>query len=642
MTVFSQSFSETGDLPAQVELSIGGTLPVTPGVSVSTSSPGATGAPGVTGASSTPAPISGTSSSSVLTEAAAKLLVPGLSVPGSTGASTGAVTAGSDGWNSTQFQFSPIGKDTKKLLDKSSRVMHRAVGMADTLMKIVDLVMQIVNALQTDFTNIYKVLQILAKLLLTQLQEALIATASSGIYFLPVTPDMSSLNSVFSPGGGFNGVMDKVNRKLFDTKDPNRPIFPGANDYVGGLLVVLTTGSNVGDLVNNLDKLGRIAGDLIGGTSSSNPPEAVKATPCLRQKLGVGPKLPAVELEWNNPKDTYNVDSYLVHRSRTKLGTPVLDSNGAPLVTLKLSDGTGGDPVTVYNDPSFNGGNPKLVKVSYLRKGLKFVDYDVNEGTTYYYRVSPMFPSSEEGYLVEGRTLSRTAETTVVTCIPDTLLTSLITETPDGFMVGTNRGDAPDWHSTTMRSFLGADIDRLFKEMVGFTEGLLGFAETSSDHFELQLDNIKGFIASAKAFLATLDSLIAALESLKFSGGAMVLPLEPKKTGLQGLSKRISSATMSGPLKKYIADNSDTCSTAFAMLIVVGCPSGDSFTSAMDLSPADKDRMNAAGTFNNATQAYAEAKAASDKFIASNSFTKGVSEDAVRISFNFLSGIFGG
>ena len=563
-------------------------------------------------------------------------------------------------WSAASFDMNPIKGSIKDVLDKRIYV-NKTLNLVSSIISVIELVYDVINFLQTDFDNLYKVLNILLEQLLKQLQDALVTLASTGVYLLPITPDLSSMDTVFAPGGGAQGALDKMDRKLFDTKDPNRPIFNGAHDYVGGFVVVMTTGSNVGDLIDNLNKLGHLLEGLIS-RGAVDAPKGVKATPGLYAKdikwnpddlteaadnaLALVRRYPGVKLEWEHPKDLYNAQKYAILRCRSQKGTPLLDSKGKPLT------GPDGKPAYNFNDTAFNGPSvigpdglvsdyaPVLVDVPRGGK-LSYTDFAVNDGMTYYYRVAPAFKSAD-GVRVVATALSQEAVAKVSTCVPDNDASKFVTETAAGFFDGVNEGDPPDWRNETLRSVLGPDLDLLFKKMAGFVEQFIGMTQTSSDHFEAQLENIKKFLARAKEFMAVVESVVQALEALKFSGGAMVLPLLPKPTGLQGFAGRIKKAKMSEKLKKYLAENSDLCSVTFALLVVVGYPSLDSVSDTFELSDADVKRLKDAGKFEATKASFDKLKSSldskSDEALGALGLSK---KDVTDAAFSLFSKLLG-
>jgi hypothetical protein len=467
--------------------------------------------------------------------------------------------------------------------------MRKTLNVASQIIAIVDALYQIVDALQSDFNNLYKAMQVILIDLLQELQTIIISLASTGIYMLPVLPDFKSgVKGVVKPGG-FDAVLAKVQQKLVDPLDPNRPTFSD-KDAVGGVLAVLTAGTNVGDLINNLDALG----NFIKNFSVDQPGlGAFTAVPGLYVKgaIPVPPVMhPGVRLTWKPAHGLYQADTYLITRCRVSGGVPDKyisgkDANGGDVWSDTL--GRDGKPVKIFYDPDFNGGKPVTLHAS-LISSMKYDDFEVVEGTTYFYKVRPVI----NGQVSEG--LSKEAHATVVTCIPDSAVSQFL-ETPNGLKVGPNNGEKPDWQNISLKGLIGPALDEAFKSLVRLVGTLNSITNTASDAFNDLLNLMKHWIKQLQALLAKINAVLQALAALKFTGGAAIVKVDPdfsKGGGITRLSRMITSATMSNDMKTDMEQNSGLCAITAALFIVVGVPSADTFS--LTVPPADKAKFESA------------------------------------------------
>ena len=493
------------------------------------------------------------------------------------------------GWSSTNFNLAPLPKSVKNGARDFHRKMRKTMNVASQIIDIIDVLYQVIDALQSDFNNLYKLLKVILVELLKQLQDIIVSLASTGIYMLPVLPDFKrGVKGTVKPGG-FDAVLSKVTQKLVDPMDPNRPMFSDS-DAVGGILAVLTAGTNVGDLVDNFNALGAFIkgfsieepalGELTAVAGLYRKPSSSTFTIGMTQP-------PGVRLTWKPPVGLYKATKYHVRRCKVSGGIPrTILVNGE----WTIEKDANGNQVTDFVDAGFNGGKPFEMKSSRV-SGMTYTDFEVTQGVTYFYRVVPVIGDVEQ----DG--VRREATATVTVCIPDNEFTALL-ETPDGLRVGPNHGEKPDWQNQSLKELIGPALNEMLKSLIRVMGTLASLGDTATDAFADLLALMKRWVAKLKVLLEKIAAVLAALDKLKFAGGAAILKIEPnfnKGGGITRLSKMINSASMSASMRQDMKDNSGLCSITAAIFIVVGVPSPATF-SALGVPNGTSAKLVSAGS----------------------------------------------
>jgi hypothetical protein len=532
-------------------------------------------------------------------------------------------------WKGKSGSLNPIAAITDSVGFNPESTIDTLQSINDGLITIVDILetaLNIINTIQTDYLNFYKALQFTIRQLLEQLQQLLVSISSTGIYILPVVPDISPLDSNYPPGGGFDAFRNKVNKSLFNRDDPNRPIFNSPGDIVGGVVIALVGGSNLGTLIKDLRVLSRFVSGLFD-SDKVNPPKSLQATPGiykLRESgitrnnldpedsvsffrdLAVGPQALGIKLSWDEPDGIVNAQWYKVFRSRSSKGDPVYDENGEHARNPEASDGSGGELLYEYRDMSFNGGQPVIIN-SEGDSSLEFIDFDVIEGETYYYKVLLCF-EDEDTFVrgenpeefVDSSLFSTTVSATAAGCLPDSPFKDLL-ETPEGIVDGQASGTPPYWSNVTLRQVLGPELDQAFKALVGAVERLWGLVQTSSDHFNTFLDSVKDTLLTTRELLTLIQRVVQSLKDLQLSGSALSLWIDPEEGGMPGFASRFNNADVPEDLQDVIYPNGDPtiCEIYGGFVALCGVPGPSSFKEAFDLTDQQVENITPSKAFDN-------------------------------------------
>lgn len=595
--------------------------------------------------------------------------VPAGSVKTSEGASGNLAWVGKSGTINPVASLVQLSLDPKAALGKIGELNDQLINIVN----ILETLLQIINTFQSDYNNLYKALQFLVKTLLQQVQDLIVSLSSTGIYILPLVPDMSPLNPDYRPGGGFPAFSKKINHALFNTQDPNRPVFNSKEDYVGGVVLALTAGSNYGSMIKDL----RVLSKFVGGLSDQDkvsPPKRLQAIPGLYRlrdaadtykkahpeddvgffrEAVAAPKAAGVKLIWDAPEGVRGIRWYKIYRSDSYKGSPVIDRfTNEQVRTPVAPDGSGGDLVFEYRDLRFNGGVPLIFDSDPESGGaLEYLDFEVEQEATYFYKVVPVFEDPDKFFngqspneFIEGSLASNIASAKVSVCLPPGVFSEFL-ETPDGIIPGIPSGSPPYWYNATLRQVLGPDLDQAFKGLTRMLNSLWGLVQTSNDHFNSFLDGVKDFLQETKQLIDLLQKVIAALEALKLSGSAIALSIPMEKGGVQGFYDRLNSANVPDSLKKELLgidpdrSSADTASTYSApicdiyggFVLLMGIPSTGSFSSSLDIPQEQLDALGSTEAFKN-TQAQYEAKKKQTEDL----------KEAIEKTLGFVAGLFGG
>lgn len=519
----------------------------------------------------------------------------------SNGSSSGSSTK-TDEWIGKSYQIDPL-KDINKAewINKSLNVYQGIIDTLKVTVEVLTLINQLINVFQSDIDNLFKVLNAAIQLLIDAIEKLLISIASTGVYALPLMPDISPFDPEYKPGGGFDAVMAKVNHALTNQNDPNRPIFV-EGDFVGAIIFVLTAGTNVGDLIHDLEVLSKLL-KMEGFTGYATGPVGLAAKPGLfSSNKGVldslksaisGEKKLGIEISWGST-GIPGTSSFDLYRSKVPGGVPALDNKGKAIPGFPNE----------FNDALFNGGKPVEIEVDEddPEAIFSYIDFEVSEGETYYYKVVPGFRYPDGNYTAKAESISGFVSAKAVACIPDDLLTSSY-ETPDGLRIGPATGEKPYWSSLTLRGLLGESFDTLLFNLNMMADRLKGVTVSSSEHFEKQIKALKKWIKKLTDILNALKDVLESLQKLRLSTAAMMLAIPSESGGIEGLKRRINAAVPgSDNLKKYLEENNSLCNVYGGFMLVVGCPTATSFKNVGAAAVDGAKAVATAASFENTVQ----------------------------------------
>lgn len=533
-------------------------------------------------------------------------------------------SAEKDKWVGTAIEVDPMGVINRNFpISKAVNICDDVLMAMSVTVEILKVVSQVINVFQSDIDNLFKVLNIVIEQLIKVIEKMLVSFASTGVYVLPLLPDLSPFDPAYKPGGGFEAAMAKINHALTNPSDPNRPMF-SEGDYMGAIICLVTAGSNYGDLLRDLGLLMKFLGMEGENGGYASGPLALSAAPGLYSegdiKSLLGVKKLGIQLSWG-VNGFPGTEGFVIRRSTLPLGEFQYTDDSKK--TQDLSK------VMVYTDLDGKGdsGNSPTVEIDEdnPEPTYSYIDFDVEDGKTYYYQVTPYLRHDRDMWvndpakapypnMVDGEVASIAgyASATATGCIPDSVLTSTY-ETPTGLRVGLATGDKPYWTTLTLRGLLGEAFDSLLQAINDLADRIKGVTVSSTALFEKQIKMLERWIKKLTELLDRIKAVIEALNNLKFSAATMMLTIAPERGGMESLKARIGKATFSDSpvggsmqvtLKEYMETNNSLCNVYGGFMILVGAPSiGSSLDKLTKTATSGAREIATAASFREGRQA---------------------------------------
>lgn len=553
-----------------------------------------------------------------------------------------------DVWKSYEGNINPLGGITENpLIRKSVNGLDTVIGTLRAALDVLGTVGKLLNVFQSDLNSLFTVIDFALQSILEAIKEIAVSLSSTGVYVLPLFPEINVFDPGVAAGGGFKEAKAKINHALTNRLDPNRPVF-FEGDYLGAVIILASAGTNAGDLLNDLTILSRFFdGDEPGFKLS--PVRSLVATPGLYYKtedgidgLGdvlsaaVGQKFPAIKVTWGEPEGIPGITGYRVYRSKSQEGTPELDGDGNLKRVPSESPFNAGKAIYKYSDLSFNGGEPVFIKNDYF-SDLEYTDFEVTDGEVYFYKVVPLLKASD-GRLVEGEVISQYVSAKASSCIPSDLLAGTY-ETPDGLLRGKAEGDPPYWSNLTLRGLLGENLDTTLRYLQSLADRLKGVSVSSAKHFDNMLETLEDWVSELSHVVGLVKNVLESLQALQFSSSSMMLSIPAESGGIAGLIQRINNAGLSSELQNYLEHEDNNCTLYGGLVMVVGSPTGSSLDKLAGVTTEELARIKKAGKFEKAkAQFSAERAGLKDK---SGKDEAKVYQGAEQV-MSFLTGLFGG
>lgn len=561
-----------------------------------------------------------------------------------------------DTWKSLgNFSLSPLaGVSENENLRKTVNGLSDVIDTISTAIEILNSAGRIINAFQSDANNLFVAINFAIQAIVDTLKELAVSVSSTGVYVLPLIPEISPLNPDTSAGGGFQEIKAKVNHALTNRQDPNRPVF-FEGDFLGSVIFLTSAGTNIGDLIKDLSILARfIRGE--GLSSKISTVRSLNATPGLYPEtqgeseglydtitdylaaaVGVEEKYPGIKISWAAPEGVPGIYGYHIYRSKTQEGTPELDEEGKLKRVPDDSPLNAGRQIKKYIDFAFNGGEPVFMKED-NKSSWEFVDFEVLDGEVYYYKVVPLFKDSE-GERVEGEVISQYTSAKASSCIPSDLLANTY-ETPDGLLKGKAEGDPPYWSNLTLRGLVGESLDSILRSTQSLADRLKGITVTASTHFNDLIDTLEGWLEDISKLLTYIRNILESLQSLQFSGSTMHLVIPSESGGVEGLKNRINKAGFSEDVQEFIDKNNSTCSLYGGLMFVVGSPTSSSFSKLGGASAEEISKIKEAGKFEQAQNQVARERKGFKDGVGEGEGNDGYgySEDIMKAIINLFGG----
>jgi len=430
-----------------------------------------------------------------------------------------------------------INVDLSKI-ESLAEAAEKPLKALDKIIKVVTVVLKIMRLFSNDLKSLSKLIKVVVKQVIKGLKEFIESLLGTGLYVLPIIPQMDPKKPKFELpiNGGFSEYKSVFISSCLNSKDPTAPPFV-AQDSVGAFVIATGFSTNdpgaVADMIKNLGVLSRFF-----GFSNPMPPPPVNVAAnsgyfrneTREKKLGV-------EISWEQPSGVLGVTGYYIYRCKAAKGLKkVVEVNGKKVIRF------------AFSDEDFNGGEPVEVDSLLVKNKYKYVDFDVESGTKYHYQLFSKagFDFSDKFEFlqaVESPLGSNRVSATPRSCIPLSELKKYLVEDVDGNPVDTD-DLAQEWINLTLGDLLPLEFNSIFRLLNNFADRLSGSLSSAGSALDKYIDFLSKKVSKLLEVVQKIKEIIQRILSYKLSGTVLLLNLEPEEGGMQGLVERFSNAEL--------------------------------------------------------------------------------------------------
>lgn len=491
-------------------------------------------------------------------------------------------------------QIEQVTKNTTTFLKELDRIQQQVIQ-----------VLKILRLFNSDFKSAAVLIQFVVKRLAEILKKLIDSFTSTGVYFSLIMPDFDKSFPEYTIPvyGGYNEFRTKVNVACEGSGDPYAPRFDSDGDTVGGVILAMLGGVNdpgfLKDLYDNMEVLGTLLGFKI---PKPMPPRSAKAEPGFYKDPSDKVRKMGVKISWEDPEGP--MDSYVIHKGKNPKGVrkasdqislvKIISGDTAPVFYTRLSD----DVTEV-----------KPISPPYTHS---YVDFDVDAGQTYYYKVY-LAPSS--GYYdkhpQDFDLQNAPAASPLLSAKPnDSIPLSELDKYAQFAINGSLKMPLEfgnTWTSLSVRSAMGPFLDSVFKDIDKMVAQISGNVQTASDQGSRFIEDQAKKVEDMLQVIGIVSQIVQAIVNFKLRGTFMVLNLPPEKGGMRNFVDRFNKAALTGSTaqgsqannspNKAVATNEGIAQyteqgISIGMIILYGAPSADTLKQAYgDLSPVDQGML---------------------------------------------------
>lgn len=423
----------------------------------------------------------------------------------------------------------------------------------EEVIKKLRVVLKILRLFSSDLLNVTRALKFAIKQIVKTLQDFVDTFISTGIYTCVIRPDNSERDGTYliPTWGGFDEFKRKVAAACLDRKNPASPARLTEGNNVGGFIIGGIAGINDPTIVDSMATNMSLLSDLFGFTGSMPaPPKNVISRSGYFNKIldGTAQKQLGIRITWNRP-DSKGVIGYRVFRCRLKEGLPFTEEQRNEAILLhpiarNESFVRDIENARIYRDDDFE---PEFVLGGISRDSYQFTDYEVEEGTTYFYSVMSVIKA--DGLVdrdpwnrrVGSPLMSASVGTEAFFCIPVSEIDDLILSL-EGDFISPKEDYRFKWRSVTLRTYFGPIFDFLLDKVEQFSEGMAGLVQTSSDAMQDYIDFISKRISNYIKIIQIVTNIVTTLVSFRLRGSLLLLNLDPEEGGIRGFVDRVLSS----------------------------------------------------------------------------------------------------
>lgn len=454
----------------------------------------------------------------------------------------------------------------------------------DKVVKTLTVVLKILRLLSSDFLNIARALKFAIKQIVRTLQDLVDTFISTGVYACVIRPDDSERDDTYfiPTWGSFEEFKAKIAAACLDQENPASPARLTKANTVGGFIIGGLAGTNDPTVVDSMISNLALLADLFGITGSyPAPPRNIRAYAGFYQKAGDGTldKKPGVRVVWDRP-DSKGVVGYRVFRCLVKEGlTFTQEQRDEALakhpVARRKEHVRNFETARIYRvgtdeETEFE---PAFVLGGIARDTYEFVDFDIEEGNTYYYSVMSVIKgdglvdSDPWNRRVDSPLMSPSVGIKVQTCIPVSELGDAILSL-DGDFIDPTQSYRFNWQSRTIRTYFGPLLDDMLDRVDEFTDQMAGLVQLAGDAMTEYIDFLSGKIRGYIKIIQVITNIVLILVNLRLRGSLLRLMLSPQAGGIENFVDRIRNSTVDS--ETFDALENDVTTSAGALASIKG------------------------------------------------------------------------
>jgi len=446
-------------------------------------------------------------------------------------------------WNSWSLNLNL--NSIKTLADAIEKFLIKV----DKLAKIITQILKIVQLFSSGEKSIAMFIKILIAAIAKELKALLDSLASTGVYVSVICPNFHKKFPKYTipVWGGYREFIQRVNATCSST-DPHAPNFNSPADSVGGVILAMVGGVSDPDFLVNLMHNFKVLSKFFGFQNPlPSAPKNFKVLPGFYRNHKTAKDEMGVQLSWETP-EAPPVTGYRIYRDIVSTGHMSTVSSTPPVTIRVLED--------------------KLSDVHAIpgKRRYKYIDFSVQDGTRYYYKVYSMIGSDFFDDHPEWEGINSPAATTTImaharNCIPVSELAKYTTLGLNGELIDAINFEG-DWKSITVRGLLGSSLDGAFKGIDILADKLTGMVNTGSSAMSDYLDFYAEKISKILEIVTDIRAVIVELMSYNLRGTFMCLSMPVKPGGMDGFLQRFNQACQIGNTKSGVKTQGPATSTA--------------------------------------------------------------------------------
>lgn len=425
----------------------------------------------------------------------------------------------------------------------------------NSITKIMAAVLKIIRLFTSDLFSINNALKFVIKQIVKTLKDLVNSFMASGVYYTIITPKQSENDDGFivPTWGDFDEFRSVIIGNCTNTNDIGSPSQLNVDAYVGGFIIGGIAGSNNPRIIDQIYKNAEIISDLFGfKLPLPGPPRLLSA----QEGIYGSDNKPGIKLTWKRPSQ-YISSGFLIFRSKSRKGVYPTEAQIDTITNVYLrskdpNQVRGFQKIKLFDNEGFaspGSKDPVFIKFSFGKDDYSYIDYNIETGVRYYYRVYTVLKDGKDAYVenpypfrLDSPLTSNEAHATALGCIPISEIAEEIFSM-EGDLLRKEEYANSQWRQVSLNRFFGSQVDKLLKKVENFADKLIGYVSTPGGAITEYIDFYANKITDYITIIQAITNIINILVSFRLKGSMLLLDLfEPKKGGIQGFAERISKA----------------------------------------------------------------------------------------------------